>query len=58
MGSDGCRVEAGSLWQVFDLLSAWGRRTGLDEVAEDSEDLRGIGDEGEDPHLGTTAAAA
>jgi hypothetical protein len=32
----------------------WGR-AGLDEVAEDPEDLLGIGDDGEDPHLGTTA---
>src|SRR5208337_1321809 len=35
-----------------------GSRAGLDEVTEDSEDLRGIGDDGEDPHLGTTAGTA
>jgi len=39
-------------------VKARGSRSGLDEVVEDSQDLLGIGDNGEDPHLGTTAGAA
>ena len=35
----------------------WGR-AGLDKVAEDPEDLRGIGCRGEDRHLGTAAGTA
>ena len=33
-----------------------GGAVGLDEVAEDPEDLLGISNDGEDPHLGTEAS--
>ena len=33
-------------------------RSGLDEMTEDSQALLRIGDDGEDPHRGTTAGAA
>jgi hypothetical protein len=35
-----------------------GGRAGLDKVAEDPEDLLGIGNDGKNPHLGTAAGTA
>ena len=39
-------------------VKARGGRAGLDKVAEDPEDLLGIGNDGKDPHLGTAAGTA
>jgi hypothetical protein len=52
-GNEGRRFNPGKRRQ-----GPGGGRAGLDEVAEDPEDLLGIGNDGEDPHLGTAVGTA
>jgi len=56
--AQGGEVQIRGLSQGCTLLPAERSGSGLDEVAEDSADLLGIGDHGHHPHLRATASAA
>ena len=54
----GARGNRGWIFSSGKRRQSPGGRAGLDEVAEDPQDLLGIGNDGEDPHLGTAGGTA